>query len=315
MDDLVNKAPSTRTKYRRVLLAFCNFIQQSPDALIQQRETELKAEKIWDQRGSERLLKRYLAHLETQGASISSQQVAYAAIRSFFEMRYMPLRMRRDDYPRGDSLGHRAITKMEIRRMLEHASIGVRALIHVLKDSGLRVSDVASLTLEYLQPGLRNGYEFIPINIITQKNKVQARTWIGPEAVDALHDYLDRRRHGSRKIPPENVTDASPLFRTRTRTVRPLSRSGMSSSISHMAERIGLGNQVSAHSFRKYFQTRMESAGVSPDWIDQIVGRKLMGVRGHYSLPKTRELFHAYQQGYDALRVNEEIATRSDIAS
>ena len=313
MGELVNRAPSTRGKYRRFFMGFCDFAEASADELVEQRKSDLKSDDPRVQRRIESLLKTYIASLEEEGFSISSQQVAYAAMRSFFDAHYMPLRMRRGDYPSGESLGHRAITKGEIIRMLDKASIGVRALILFLKDCGLRVSDVARLKLGDLQPGLRNGYDFIPIQIITKKNKVQARTWIGPETVDALERYLDYRRRGTRRMPPEKVEDDSPVFRARTNEVRPLSRSGMSSTIAHMAKLIGLENEVSAHGFRKFFQTRMESSGMNPDWIDQVVGRKLVGARGSYSLPETRELFEVYQRCYDELRVQEVAATKTEM--
>ena len=38
-----------------------------------------------------------------------------------------------------------------------------------------------------------------------------------------------------------------------------------------MHTQIGLKKEVSAHSFRKFFQTQMGGAGVNPDWIEQKV--------------------------------------------
>jgi len=90
--------------------------------------------------------------------------------------------MRKSDYPRGESVGHRAATKKDVQRMLEGESVNVTALILFLTNCGLRVGDVARLKISDLQHGLDNGYDFIPIQKITQKNRVQARTWIGSEA-------------------------------------------------------------------------------------------------------------------------------------
>jgi DNA-binding transcriptional regulator GbsR (MarR family) len=64
-------------------------------------------------------------------------------------------------------------------------------------------------------------------------------------------------------------------------------------------------SNVSANSLRKFFQTRMEGAGVNPNWMDHMIGHKLPGVGNHYSLPTDEELFDTYRKAYDALRVVE----------
>jgi hypothetical protein len=83
----------------------------------------LKQEDPKQQRSIETSLKRFMAHLRDAGNSPATQQVAYAAVRSFFEMHFLPLRMRRGDYPTGDSNGQRAATKDAIRRVLANSKI------------------------------------------------------------------------------------------------------------------------------------------------------------------------------------------------
>jgi len=88
---------------------------------LSQRKEDLKSDHPKEQRRIESALKGSIAHLKEEGRSISTQQVAYAAVRSFFEMHYMPLRMRRSDYPIGESLGYRAATKKDIKKLLDKA--------------------------------------------------------------------------------------------------------------------------------------------------------------------------------------------------
>lgn len=218
----------------------------------------------------ETALKGFISYLEKEeDYSVSTQQVAYAAVRSFFEMRYLPLRMRRGDYPSGESIGYRAATKKDIKMLLEEASDRTKAIILFLKDTGLRVSDAVSLKYGDLAEGLeKEEVEFIPLNIITKKNKITAKTFVGPEVIKALKKRLEERREGARRIPPEELDEGSPLFRTRTKEVTPISRSGVSSHITYHTKRVGLDGEISAHSFRKYFQTQMEAAGVHPNWIE-----------------------------------------------
>lgn len=87
--------------------------------------------------------------------------------------------------------------------------------------------------------------------------------------------------------------------------VKSISRSGLSSMLAFHCQRVGEA-KLSAHSFRKYFQTQLEAAGVSPNWIDQIIGHRLINSRDSYSLPSDQQLREAYEKAYPQLRVYPE---------
>jgi hypothetical protein len=54
----------------------------------------------------------------------------------------------------------------------------------------------------------------------------------------------------------------------------------MSRTIAHIAKLIDLENEGRALGLRKLFQTRIEASERNPKGIDQVVDRKLLGVRG-----------------------------------
>lgn len=303
MNELANRSSSTKKKYSSYLKLFSEWCGKTPDEFIVQRKVDFKSDDPKEQRKIETSLKGFIRHLEEEGFSISTQQVAYAAVRSFFEMHYLPLRMRRGDYPSGESLGYRAATRENINRLLENASDRTQAIILFLKDTGLRVSDVVSLKYGDLAKGLEEEAEFIPLNIITKKNSIAAKTFVGPEAITALKKRLKERREGTRRIPQEKITKDSPLFRTKSKKVAPVSRSGISSLINHHVKKIGLEGEISAHSLRKFFQTQMEAAGVHPNWVEQMMGHKLSGVRNSYSRPSSKQLEEVYGKAYPQLSV------------
>ena len=62
-------------------------------------------------------------------------------------------------------------------------------------------------------------------------------------------------------------------------------------------------SKLSAHSFREYLQTNLEAAGVNVNWIDQIIGHRLINSRDAYSIPSDEELLKAYMDAYPQLRV------------
>ena len=213
------------------------------------------------------------------------------------------------------SLNARAATRDDILRLIEAAEDDPRliAMVLLLKDSGLRVSDLIKLTYADIRKPFEAGEQFIPLQIITKKNGILAKTAIGPEAIQALKTYLDFRRKGTRYLNSEAIKENSPLFRTRSNDIQTLSRSSVSSSISYLVERAGLKGEISAHSLRKYTETRLEAAGVNPNWVDQIIGHRLPGSRSNYSRPEDTDLYQAYQDAYNELRVFEIPASAADL--
>jgi len=240
--------------------------------------------------------------LEEKGAGWGTLHGNWYAVKSFFSCFDLPLVLSREDSPKGESREGRAVTIEEIRRMMKVTDCRGRALLAFLKDTGLRVSDVAALNVGDVD--LES--EFPMLQLRTQKRKVIAKTFLGPESQEMLKHYLDVRRRGTEKVPPENVTDSSPLFRCSLHEVRRMSRISLSSTVHRIAKLAGVEG-VSAHSFRRFFQTSLEAAGVSPTWIDRMIGHKPPSSRDPYSRPTDMQLREAYMQAYDYLRVETSV--------
>lgn len=274
------------------------------DQVLEQRVKDVADPNRKVQRRFESLFKAFLAEQKKKNYAPLTLQTIYASVRSFFEAHYYPLIMRKSDYPKGDSNGAKRATKEQIFKALNFSArkkLTTTALILTLKDSALRVSDMRLLKCDII---LDNpNADVIPIQRITQKTKLLAKTFIGQEAITALKAYLDKRRKGSRLIAPETVTRESPLFRTwTTGKVKPMSRTNMSTLVRNAFLRVGI-KKVSAHSLRRYFQTTMEEANVNVNWIDQMMGHELVNCRGAYSKPTDEQLETAYRKAYKNLRI------------
>jgi integrase len=318
INELSSKAPATRAKYQNYFQRFCAFTKKTPNELIDQRQLDLKADDPREQRGIEYFLKAFMVELKDKEQSPASQQIAFAAVKSFFESNEYPLHTKRSDYPTGESLGSRAITKPIIKAILEDTKhmkdkLKMKALIMFLKDTGLGVSDVGNFVYGDVQKGLDENLDFIPLQLLRQKTKTITKTFLGPESIEALKLYLEERRKGTQRIGAEVLTDKSPLFRTNQQgTPKRVSRGGLSSMVRFQCLKTGQV-KLSAHSFRKYVQTSLDVAGVSPNIIDRIIGHKLGNSRDPYSQPTDEELLAAYKDAYSALRVypdKNEVETR-----
>jgi integrase len=285
----------------------------NPDELLAQRQDDLLSRDIKIQRRIESKFLAFLAKKKEEGYATATLQIIFASIRSFFEIHYFPLRMRRNDYPKGDSNGVRRATKEAILKVLydrrTRNKTTERAMFLFLKDSGLRISDARRLNCGFFLEALEKNpdTDLIQIDVITQKTKLLAKTFIGEEAIEAIKDYIEERREGSRNVEPETITKESPLFRTWTSgEVKRIPRGSMSSLIREAFLRNG-EKRMSAHSLRKKLQTDLEKAGVNPNWIDQILGHQLINSRDAYSLPTDEELREAYAQAYPLIKVYPEI--------
>jgi hypothetical protein len=106
-------------------------------------------------------------------------------------------------------------------------------------------------------------------------------TFINEEAVHYLKLYLEQRREGTDKIPPEEINDESPLFRTNRKEVKPLDKKTVEKSLHSILKVAGLRSEpskrheVRIHSLRKFFRTQLVSLGVPTEYVEYIMGHKL----------------------------------------
>lgn len=313
MIEMSNRAPSTKEKYNKMLEMFCDWLKKTPDQILEERKQDLKLEGPREKHRYETFLKGFDSYLkDNKKYSISSRQIAWAAIKSFFEVNYMRLETRRGDYPSGESLGHRGFTKDEIKQLLVDASPRIRAIIMILKDSAMRIGDLGEFKYNQISKQIDAGEEFISLKFKTQKSDTIARTFLGPEAIEAIKEYIEFRKKGTKRVKPEKIDSNSPLIRHNEK-VSHVSRSGLSSLVYFLVKRAKLDNEVSAHSLRKYFQTQLEYAGVHPNWVQQMMGHKLTGVEGSYSRPSEKQLKETYIKFYETLRVFPKKVTSQDI--
>ena len=312
-NELAAKSTATKEIYLENFAKFTDYLGKTADELLKQRQENQTSNDIKTQRQTESQLIKFISAQREKGMSPATLQTYFAAIRSFYEIHYLPLKMRRGDYPTGESLGVRIATKEAISKAIENRrnrnKTSLKAMVLFLKDSGLRISDARLLNYGDVAKQLERGDTIIPLTRITQKQKTVAKTFIGTEAIQALKKYLGARQKGSRRLPPEKLTDDSPLFRTWTnREIKRIPRETFSSTIRFAFLRIDEPN-VSAHSLRKYVQTNLEAAGVNVNWIDQILGHKLINSRDAYSKPTDEQLQEAYAKAYKFLRVYPDLDT------
>jgi len=180
--ELANKEEGTKQRYQEYFNEFLTFVGKTPDELIVQRQQDLLNPDRKIQRRIESLLLAFLAKKKAEGYAVATRQIYFASIRSFFEIHYFPLIMRKGDYPTGDSNGVKRATKEAILKALNNPhqrnKPTVKAIMLFIKDSGLRVSDVRRLNYGDIAKQLEKGETLIQINVITEKTNLLAKAFI-----------------------------------------------------------------------------------------------------------------------------------------
>lgn len=353
LDGLGTNTDKFSTKYQWTirLREFCKWIGKSPDMLIEQRKTDLKSDDPRVRHRLELEVKRFLNVLATEGIGAqkrvlgtAAQKTYFTAIRSFFKRNYYALEFFRGDAPQWEPIspGTRAATKEDIRLMLEVSNPRIRALILFLKDTGLAEADVSKLRLCDLgvqEPSQLFNLEVpVPIVVRRKKTKKLTVTFMGKESYEALKSSLKVRMKGSPELTirrphpggkeqhvglgPETLTLESPLFRShghlimsyKNMKVRKLDSHSISCLIRKAAITAGVWkNGFSAHALRRFFQTSLENAGVSRNWVSKMMGHKLEGSEESYSKPLMETLREAYAKSYSYLAVSEAVESRSRV--
>lgn len=338
MDSLNGKSGPHTTKYifKKNLQKFCEWIQKTPDQLIDERKLQLKDEDQRVNHQAEMDVKRFLAHLDEKELSPNTVRGYFMAIRNFYKRNYLELSFFRGDIRITHTVqeGTRAASKTDIRKMLEVSNPRVRAIILFLKDTGLSESDFAKLKLKDL--GVKTVQEIFtletPIPIVTRriKTKRQTITFVGEESLKALINTLKLRQIGDpelrtvqkekKGLKPETLTLESPLFRSYAKIfmgkdkIKHLSGKAIGEIVRLTAKKADVWQKgFSAHALRRFFQTNLESAGIPRNWIQKMMGHALSGSEGSYSLPEVATLRMAYDKAYPHLAITEKAEQKSRV--
>jgi len=271
-----------------------------PDEMLEFRRKTLESEDAPERHSVENMLKRYDAYLMKKERSVNTRKGHWATVESFFQVYELNLKFSDQDKPKGEGEEARAPTKAEIRKLVKLADVREKAMVLTLKDTGLRASDLA--TLKVGQVDLDT--DFSPLVIRTKKQSIIQKTFVGPEAKEAIRDYLEYRRGGTRRIKPEKIMDESPLFRTENVKVRHMNAKNVSVAL-HRLIKTSRIEGITGHSLRRFFETRLEDAGIHATWIDRMTGHRPLGSRRSYSKPRDEELMQKYIEAYPYLQVFE----------
>jgi len=292
------KAKGTQKNYKDYFQRFLEYINMNADQVLNLRIQDSKSDNMQTKHRFESLFLDFLSECKSKGYTNGTLQSIYAAIRSFFELHYYPLQMRKKDYPKTTANGVRRATQKAILEITQEENPSLTAKILTANDTGMGVSDLRALNCDIILDNPDK--DFIMITKRRIKTGDIIKTFLGEESINALKKYIEIRTKGTPKINPETITGKSPLFVTHKQ--KRISRECLSSTIEQAFLRHE-EKHMSAHSIRKKLQTNLEKGGMNTNWIDQVLGHKLVNSRDAYSLPTDEELKEAYVNAYPCIKI------------
>jgi integrase/recombinase XerD len=156
-----------------------------------------------------------------------------------------------------------------------------RALLEVLYATGMRVSELATLTVDDLD--MEGG----SVRCIGKGNKERVMP-LYPEAVEAVRAYLE---HGRAGLLPDGSTERSLFLNPRGEQ---LTRQGLWLIIKHYARDLGIADRVTPHTLRHSFATHMLNGGAGLREVQKLLGHANISttqVYTHVTRERLREVY------------------------
>ncbi|MCX6911276.1 MAG: site-specific tyrosine recombinase XerD [Verrucomicrobia bacterium] len=249
------QAKNTQDTYRRMLIQFAGYLQ----GRNVERWGEVASQHITD----------YLLYQRKREMALNSILLELAAIRVFFRFlyanRFVPSNVAElIDRPKKFKSLPKSLTMADVDKLLQPPAsddpraVRDQAILEVMYASGLRVSELATLTLENIN--FESGF----LRVIGKGNKERIVP-IGSQALKRLKFYLEHTR-------PKLVRPHTPSALFLSNRGRQLNRATLWQLVSRSAKRAGVAKHVSPHMLRHSFATHLLENGADLRVIQEMLG-------------------------------------------
>lgn len=222
----------TQKSYNIALKQYCEYTSKSPSELIEEAEDEESKGIKLSRRKIQNYMLGYRKMLEESGKAPKTINLYLSSVRSFydtFDIILPKIKLKRGDICLEDNYG-KLLTKEDILKLANTAAPRERALIYLMALSGMAQNEARNITIskflesasEAIGAKLDNFYdlfdheneileEILTLSIIRQKVNYRYITFIPPEAIREIINYIKERCYGrNEKIRIQNSNE--PLF-------------------------------------------------------------------------------------------------------
>lgn len=272
--DQYNKQFATYLKLERSLSA--NSIDAyTHDVALLQQFVSLAYPSVAPVNVKRKHLQHFLQHINELGMSAYSQARILSGIKSFYKFLLMEEVIITDptELIEGPKVGRKlpdTLSYQEIEKLLEAIDLSTaegmrnRAMLEVLYSSGLRVSELVDLKINYVY--FDTGF----LRIIGKGSK-ERLVPIGRDALKYLKIYLEEVRGRYPHKPPHKQGEAYVFL---NRLGKPLSRVMVFTVIKNLVKKIALNKTISPHTFRHSFATHLIEGGADLRAVQEMLGHE-----------------------------------------
>jgi site-specific recombinase XerC len=327
------KSPVTRQKYQKRLQKFFDFLGMEGTTVEDKSKSFINRIQFKEEDNNNKqwvfnnLIKFMQFHLdgvnrkEITGATVRN----YAkSIKLFCKMADIPISWKKitRGLPRGKNYADDRIpTIEEIRKLLEYPDRRIKAIIYTMASSGIRLGAWDYLRVGHIRPIEREGEVVAAKIIVYAKEDEEYFSFISKEALESLQSWL-RYREESGELIDDNSWLMRDLWDTRVAQGRGFAtkpKKLASSGIKRLIERAiwaqGLRKKLedgkkrhpfsAIHTYRKWFETRCEIAGMKPINIEKLLSHSI-GISNSYYRPTENELLEDYLKVSDLLQIDKQ---------
>ena len=178
-----------------------------------------------------------------------------------------------------------------------------KAIIMILKDTGMAASDVCDLNIQDIKKALDNEDKFIQVSYERNKTQEHGEPVLGYESLEGIKNWLRWREQHSFKCTPESplfiLTESYNYSDEELKQGIRLRGGDVTALVKYIVKRAGLTDKrVSAHCLRIFNASQLESAGVNKNIVYRLQGRLIPDSGRVYS---KGEVLSSYIKAYDNL--------------
>ena len=309
---LLDLSERTQETYLIYMREFCTCINKTPTELIGEAIAETKAGLLLSERNTVGYILMFKKFLKDKGRAPKTHAVAMSTIKSFYSAFDIQLSSSlgktRNSLPLRENQNF--LSKADITKMITNAaSLRDKAIFLTMVTSGMARQEIVNLRFKDIDYD-DNGIGII--NIRRQKSQVEFTTFISPEAVQAIKNYIDERKR-IEKLKPKGKNDC--IFVTYD-FGKKLQLITFSFIFSKLAVALGYTNgkflnKIRSHALRKFFASTLENAGMPKNKIDYMLAHTPTGNDLAYFKNDTEALKKLYIKFLPYLTFEKTIEVRS----
>ncbi len=270
--------------YTVKLRKYATWLGHSPDTIIQDIKPVGAIPDPLKVQNHSGFLNDYVAELQDNGLKPNSVNNCIKAVKTFYHVNGAEVKLL-EPLRRKAVYKDRAPKPEEITLMLDKSATRESFIIAAIATGGFREGTFAKLKYRHVREDLEANR--VPIHIHVEADITKGKyhdydTFINAEASHLLKLYIEDRKRGNKRTPPEELTDDSPLIRNSRVADRVIGVT--EKTIGQIVHELVVSTKIAkklpdswmysvrTHSLRKFFRTQMSAVKIDSEIINYMMG-------------------------------------------